>query len=256
MIKLSNSKILQILTKIFILIVIAKTISITLLWYLPSDGVELNNKKNFQVKYSRVNFQNMIKNSTNSTSSKTQSSSTQTSVSIKTLVLKGLYGKKTKGFIIIAKKSTPKKTTILEVGEIFEGYKLKYINLKDAVLTKGSKEFKISLEKIIKQEHVEQELPTNTQKIKKQDLKRYAKNPSLAAKDISVKDFKITRIKPKSVFAKLGLKKGDKILKINNNEVKSYADVMEFYKNMDKLDIIQIVVMRNKQETELVYEIN
>lgn len=259
MIKLSNSKFMKILTKLFVLAVIAKAISIALLWYLPSEGINIEKNKSIQPKYSRVNFKNM--GITSNTTKKTSTSTTDvasSSANIKTLVLKGLYGKKTKGFIIIAKKSTPKKTTIVEVGEVFEGYKLKYINLKDAILTKDSTEYKINLEKMLKPKLVEQitSRSNSVQEIQRKDIKKYVENPSSITKDISIKDFKVTRVNPKSIFGKLGLKKGDKLVKVNNKEVKRYSEVMEFYKNMDKLDIIQIVVMRNNLETELIYEIN
>ena len=60
MIKLSNSYFLQVLTKLLILLVIAKALSLALLWYLPSDGVELAQKENYQPKYQRVDFKNML----------------------------------------------------------------------------------------------------------------------------------------------------------------------------------------------------
>jgi len=64
------------------------------------------------------------------------------------------------------------------------------------------------------------------------------------------------RIDPNSKFATLGLRKGDVIIKANNIPLKSYRDAMNVYKNINKFDAINIVVMRNNQEKELVYEIN
>ncbi|MDD3060327.1 MAG: hypothetical protein PHW94_05235, partial [Sulfurimonas sp.] len=60
MIKLSNSSFLPIFAKILILLLIAKTLSLGLLWFLPSDGVELVQKISYKPKYPRVDFENMI----------------------------------------------------------------------------------------------------------------------------------------------------------------------------------------------------
>jgi len=57
-------------------------------------------------------------------------------------------------------------------------------------------------------------------------------------------------------MASLGLQVNDIIIKANNVRFVSYADVLNIYKHIDKLDALQLVVMRNNQEVELVYEIN
>ncbi len=68
--------------------------------------------------------------------------------------------------------------------------------------------------------------------------------------------YRITRVEPNSKFDKLGLKTGDLITKVNNRVLNSYNDVLSVYKNIDKLSALQIVVKRDNQEKEFVYEIN
>ena len=71
-----------------------------------------------------------------------------------------------------------------------------------------------------------------------------------------IEGFKVTRINKDSKMALLGLQKGDLIVKVNNIALKSYKAAMDIYAKIDKMTTIQIVVIRNNQEKELIYEIN
>ena len=272
MIKLSNSKFISIITKLLILLVVAKGISLFVWWYLPSDGVELNIKENYQPKYQRVDFKNMITTSKVKETSKVKQT-TDSGIGITSMTLKGLYGTKNKGFVIVAMKSTPKKTSIVGIGESFHGYILKSIFLRSAKFHKNGSDFILSLEKIknssaitrVKKKAIGSIGIDTPVDVSRQDISYYAKNPKQIWKDISIKEirngrkikgFKVTKIDPNSKFATLGLQKGDLIIRANNVKLQSYREALQIYKNIDKLDTIQIVVMRNNQEVELVYEIN
>ncbi len=270
MIKLSNSKFILIFTKLLILLVVAKGISLGLWWYLPSEGIELEVKENYQPKYQRVNFKNMIIQTKNKKRTKVQK--TDSGINITNMILKGLYGTETKGFVIVAMKSTPKKTSIIEVGESYEGYELKSIYSRSAKFHKNGSDFILSLEEIKKNSAItkvkkravrmDTEFPES---VSRNDIAYYAKNPKQIWKDISIvevkennkiKGFKVTKIASNSKFAKLGLLRGDIIVKANNVKLNSYREALQIYNKIDKLDTIQIVVMRNNQEVELVYEIH
>ncbi|NPA60092.1 MAG: PDZ domain-containing protein, partial [Epsilonproteobacteria bacterium] len=188
------------------------------------------------------------------------------------MILKGLYGSKTKGFVIVAMKSSPKNTSLISIGESYQGYTLKAIFLDNAKFTKGKTDFILSLEKVKNSSNLisklNQSQTTEMEKssvVSRNDIAYYAKNPNQIWRDISIKEirngkkiggFKVTKINPNSRFAKLGLKRGDVIIKANNIRLQSYRDALEIYKNIDKLDAVQIVVKRGNQEVELVYEIN
>ncbi len=260
MIKLSNSKLILILTKLLILLVVAKGISLAIWWYLPSDGVELNVKQNYQPKYQRVNFKNML---TEAKVKKTlkKKEILGNGISITNMILKGLYGKADNGFVIVAMKSNPKKTSIIEIGESYQGYELKLIFSQSAKFHKDGSDFILRLD-AIKKELVSS---SNEGEVSRKDIEYYAKNPKQIWRDISIveikdgkkiKGFKVTKIDPNSKFVNLGLQKDDLIVKANNVELQSYADAIQIYKNIDKSDTIQIVVMRDNKQVELVYEIN
>ena len=265
MIKLSNSLYLKILTKLLILLVVAKAISLGVWAYLPNDGVELAQQKNYQPKYQRVDFKNMLQN----LNTKPGATTVFTGISITNMTLKGLYGKANSGFVIVALKSSPKKTSIIEVGEVFSGFTLKTINSTNAIFTKNSKDYVLELDKSKSKGSVtkvsEEQDSGEPKSVQRSDISFYEKNPKQIWKDISIKEvkngtkitgFKVTRIARNSKMEKLGLKKGDVIVKANNIELNSYKAAMDIYGKIGTLEMIQIVVIRNNQEKELVYEIN
>ncbi len=285
MIKLSNSNLLSVVTKLLVLLVIAKGVSLVGWWYLPSDGEEISKKTSYQPKYQRVDFKSMVQKSVPKRQAKesVEESSVESGVSITNMTLKGLYGNAKRGFIIVALKSAPKETTIVGVGEVYSGYRLKSIAIDSAKFTKSSKEYVLELAKAKNsksfinkvnkpssqraQRYQDQfgDEEISEKEVSREDINFYAKNPKQLWKDIAIKEvkkgkkiegFKVTRIDPKSKMATLGLKKNDLIIKANNKELKSYKDAIDLYKNINKLDTIQIVVLRNNQEKELVYEIH
>ena len=275
MIKLSNSIYIKIVTKLLILLVVAKVISLGIWWYLPSDTIELSVKSNYQPKYQRIDFKNMIKKPVVVVKAKKEE--VKTGISITNMILKGLYGTSKKGFVIVAMKSSSKKTTIVGISEDYQGYTLKSITAYSAIFNKAGKDYILELEKSKNDKAITKVRKKSSKKSKssdvaeesravtRKDIRHFAKNPKEIWKNISItplkdgkkiKGFKVTRISAKSIFATLGLEKNDIIIKANNVVLKSYRDALELYKNINKLDTIQIVVLRDNQEKELVYEIN
>ena len=275
--KLSSKKLLAILFTLLTLLVLAKAVATFIWWYLPSKGVELAEKKSYGISYQRVDFKNMLTKAKVAKESllaqKKETSST--SLSINNLILKGLYGNESYGYAIVAKKATPKKTEIIAVGELFEGYKLYMIELNQVVFTKSSKEYVLKLTESeiknsqrinrVKRKKSSNRSSANAEKeVTRADINSYAKNPSKIWKDISIVPlkksgkivgFKVTRIKKGSKMAELGLEKGDVIIEANNIKLSSFKDAIKLYKNINKLDTISLIVERNNEEKEIIYEI-
>lgn len=268
----SNAALLSVFTKVLILLLAAKIISLSFWWYLPNESVELVIQENYNPQYRRVDFKNMIKDSNIQQKRGSGQSMFSGTASINSMILKGLFGNKDKGFVIIAMKSQPKKTNIVSVGQTFKGYTLKSITLTGSIFEKSGKEYVLYLKKPdqkidqyikkIKSTQIQSDTPID---ITHKDIADYIKNPKEIWNDISIveikdgiktKGFKVTKIKKTSKLASLGLKVDDLIIKANNIKLQSYADVLNIYKQIDKLDALQLVVVRNNQEVELVYEIN
>ena len=269
--KLSNSTLLKILSRLLILLVIAKLISLVVLYLLPGEGVELSVQESYQPKYQRVDFKNMLSSPQRSQSAKREV--VQSGVSMTNMILKGLYGTKNSGFIIVALKSRPKDTNIVEVGEVYEGYTLTQIEKSSAIFIKNSTKYTLHLDsskidaKIgkVKKKTQSYDEPISQKVVSKNDIEHYAKNPKDIWREISIievkegnkiKGFKITRIAPNSKMATLGLRKNDLIIKANNVVLKSYRDALNIYAKIKDIDVVQIVVIRDGVEKEIVYEIN
>ncbi|MCX6076229.1 MAG: hypothetical protein NTW78_04995 [Campylobacterales bacterium] len=265
MIKISNSKLLIVFTRVLILLAVAKIISLGMWWYLPSDGIELNVKKNYEPKYQKVDFKNML--SKPKEKGGASNSAAAETVSITNMILKGLYARDDMGYIIIALKSDPAKTSIVAIGEVYQGFTLKSIELLSVIFEKNGKDFVLELEKSANLPLLPalQSDKVVSSEVSRADISLFAKDPKTIWNDISINEvkngdkiagFKVTKINPKSKFATLGLMENDLIVKLNNVQLESYKDAIEVYKNIDKIDTIQIVVVRDNQEKELVYEIH
>jgi len=285
--KISSATLLNIFTKLLILVLIAKTFSLVLWFYLPSDGTELKIADSYQPKYQRVDFKNMIEKTQKVLQKKIKKEPIKSGINITNMILKGLYGVAEKGFAIVALKSKPRKTTIISVGEVFEGYTLSYINLDSIIFTKNNKEYSLTLRtiknsssitkvrggkraRVHNSANVERALAkldgnNEPRGVSRSDIAYFAKNPKQIWREISIKEvkennkivgFKIRRIAKKSRFAKLGLRRGDIIIRANNITLSSYRDAIKLYRDIDNIDTMEIVVLRNNQEKELVYEIH
>lgn len=268
--KVSNSKILQIITKLLILVALAKLLSLLLLWYLPGNGVDIKLKKSYHPLYQRINFINMLASLhvKSTTSQKREEVDTHRSISNMNLI--GLYGSKNYGYAIVAMKSNLKKTAIIAVGETYHGYTLKEINKDNVVFTKNAKEYILHFAKqknknVMINRVTHDEMDNGVANVSRSDIEFFEKNPQKIWKQIAInevmqdgkiKGFKIMRIDKNSKFAALGLKKGDVIIKANNVDLTSYKAVMNIYKNINKLSEIDLVFLRNNIEKELVYEIH
>ena len=99
------------------------------------------------------------------------------------MTLKALYGKEAKGFVIVALKSSPKKTEIIGVGDVYSGFTLKLIKPRSAIFTKGSKDYVLSLEELKSQKSfirkVTNELDSGEPKaVTRKDINYYKKKSS------------------------------------------------------------------------------
>mgnify|MGYP002629776709 CR=1 FL=1 len=263
--KLSNSSFLNLLSKFLLLLVVAKSISLVFLWILPDEGVEIKSDKNFQPSYHRIDFSLMLQRVSEQKKVQTKQNVQAVSVTLTNMILKGLYGEREQGFAILALKSSPSKTEIISVGEVYSGYTLKMI-LKDAVIfVKNAKEYTLTMQKdkTIASSYVTPMLAEETVRaVSTSDIQYYAKNPDAIWKEISInqlpqgKGFEITRVQAGSKMAALGLQKGDIMIRANNRELVSYKDAIDLYQQVGTLQAVQIVILRNNEEKEFVYEIN
>ena len=262
----SKKWLVTLLTNILVVVIVVKVIVLGLLWFLPGEGVNFHPEHSLQAEFKRYRLNIMLdKGQAGAVSGKNAAAETQ---KLSSIVLKGLYGTKKKGFVIIAPEATPAKTEIIAVGEQFGGNKLVQINPRSAVFERNRRRYTLQMENFdtsgsMKGSGTAQrdDVP---RRVSRRDINNYSKDIDKLWKDISltevkqgnaIKGFKITRIRPGSALARIGLKRGDVIIKANNKVLTSYADALEIYKNIGTMQAMEIVVLRNKQEKEILYEI-
>jgi len=274
MLKIFSTPFLNFLIVSLVVALVAKFLALIAWWYLPKQGVELKSQESIQPKYRRIVFNSMLEVQKNQ--KKVVKKKKSSGISITNMVLKGLYGTQQNGFAIVALKSNQKKTSLIGVGENFSGYTLVAINLNSVVFTKNKKDYVLEFiraknnlgtkrkKKITYSKAVEEEL-ARPKEVSRGDIAYYAKNPRQIWRDISIREvkkhgkiygFKIYNINSRSKFAKLGLQRGDIIIRANNVDLTSYKAAFDLYNHINEIDTMQLVILRDNEEKELVYEIH
>ncbi|MBA1437552.1 MAG: PDZ domain-containing protein [Epsilonproteobacteria bacterium] len=267
--KLSSSPWLKVITNLLYIALFAKLLSLLLWWFLPANGVDLKQQHNYTQTYKRIDFSNMLaKTKVHITPPKKAQTA---SMSINNLILKGLYGSGEFGFAIVAKKNAPGATTVVGVGEYYAGYKLKRIEPQSVVFQRGTQEYvlRIKSQQIQQSKHIQPVKNSLSEqeeyKVQRSDIGYYARHPKQIWRDIAIDEvfegkrivgFKVKRVKKGSKMAQLGLRKGDMIIRANNQELNSYKAVMDLYANINKIDTLSLIVLRDNQEKEIIYEIH
>ena len=264
---LSNSTILSVLINLLFLTLIAKLLSVILLWFLPLSW-EGESKSDLQTTaYRHFNFQKVI---TGSKAERIQPQKIQNRADIKSMVLIGLYGNSNYGYAIVAMKNAPKKTEIISIGESYQGYKLTRIALNFVVFVKNNKEYVLRLSDSMNAKRVTHSVQTaesgeQSIAVSRSEINAYAKNPAQIWRDISIKEvkkngkisgFKVTKVRKNSKIARLGLQSGDIIIKANGVALRSYNEAIKIYQNLNKLENISLVIKRGNEEKEIIYEIH
>ncbi|SMC10189.1 PDZ domain-containing protein [Nitratiruptor tergarcus] len=245
----------------------AKIVSLALLFILPHFGI------NQEPKYSINLYRNYhVAKAFGVTLKKKKKKVIKKPVyKLTNVKLKALYSENGKGIIVIEEKG---KIIFLSTGESFKGYKLIRIYPDKVVFEKNGKHYELKPEeKGLQGKYsttLEEQMLYNPEEVKfavlKRDIDRYKKHFNEIWKNISIKEqldpktkrlkgFKVVDIKKNSIFAKIGLQKGDIIIGANNKTFTSYSDVLRLYNNIDKYNAIKITILRNNQKKDLEYEI-
>jgi general secretion pathway protein C len=169
--------------------------------------------------------------------------------------LKGLYQDKKKGFVILEKNS---KTYFVDLNSSIDGFKLIKINQNSAIFEKNSKKFVLTFKKINIPNTISEEPKINI--VSKKTFEYYKRNPSKIWREIGIiksqNGYKITYVKPNSIFQKLGLKRGDILLEVNSIELKNDSDAWRAYNSVTKYNFVNLKIQRNNKIKVIHYEIN
>ncbi len=173
--------------------------------------------------------------------------------------LKALYYNGKIGFVVLKDK----KTVFVDLGKAYKGYKLIQIGLNYAIFERNGKKYKLTMSKEkIKNLKIKSVNAFNEQPIEvsRKIFEEYKNNLNKIWNNIGIiktKDgYEITYIKPGSIFDKLGLRIGDKIIEVNGRKLKNDADAWDLYKNADNFNYFEIKIKRNNKIKVLSYEMD
>jgi len=172
------------------------------------------------------------------------------------ITLKALYKNGKDSFIAIEDKG---KTEFVNLNSYYKGYKLIQIKNNYAIFNRNGRNYKISFKKE-KVSSLYKETPNNyMSNIPEKVFKTYKNNLSKIWSNIGIiktkEGYKITYVKPNSIFTKIGLRRGDLIVAVNGRKLKNDADAWNLYKHIDNFNEIEIEIKRNNQIKVLDYEI-
>jgi len=223
-------------------------------FFLPAVPVE-HSKPNFNENYYNINLSKIFIND-KTASYNTQNSNSNVNSTLKGITLKAVYNDGKKAFIVI---QDGKKTAFVDLNGTYKGYKLVKINPTSAIFEKNGKKYIIKFGKDKKNYTYKKESQTNFT-LKKSTVMEYKKNPAKIWNNIGIvkykRGYKITYVKPNSIFDKIGLKKGDIILQVNSKELSNDAQAWQIYQNIDKYDSLDIEIERNNKLKVIHYEMD
>ena len=252
---------IKILSPFVIVALFAKLIGVALLIFLPYTSLE---KDTFIP--SDIDFRNYKLNKALgfSPSKEKVVKIKEKMYDLKDLALKAVYKDNHGGIVIVVDIKT-KEATVLSKGESIRGYKLIEIYSKYVIFSKNKKRYTLKLyDNLNIQDTITKKIQKNNLVVSKKDLMKYATNFNSIWRNISIEDvkknkkiigFKITYIRRKSIFGKLGLKKGDIIIRVNSQPITNYAQAFKIYNNIKYYDYLEVTVLRNGKEKDLDYEI-
>jgi len=253
---------MHLVIRIAIIALVAKALTLPLLFVLPSSGVE-------HVKRYSLNLYRsypVAKAFGLATYKKPVTAVKQPLYRLTNLKLKAIYSQNGKGVIAVEERG---KIIFLSTGESFKGYKLIEVTPQKAIFEKGGKRYELKMEDKALQNRFSlsaQHPPKESLAISKEEIEHYTEHIEDVWKNISIKEqfdpvtkklkgFKVERINKNSIFGKIGLQKGDIIIGANDKIFHSYAEVFKLYNNIDKYDSIKLMIIRNNEKKELEYEI-
>lgn len=247
----------------FIVILLIKAVMIGLLFFLPFKGIDVSAspEESMYQKYAIASAMKLTK--------KQEAAPVNAApvYKISNWKLVGLFDDKTNGFAAVEDQGN---VIVLSRGEEHKGYTLTEIYAIKAIFTKEGKRYELNFQ--------EDATPVNAITaaepsivaldkavfVKRNEIKHYAKNFDAIWQNIKIKEvienkrlkgFDVTWVQKGSVFAKLGLQKGDRIIGANGKIFKSVSQVFKLYNNLDDIDSMKLKVLRDNQEKELEYEI-
>jgi len=273
-----------------VMLILAVMLFVKVLWvivaylWLPTSGVDYSEEKGPQNLYYRVRVPS------NDRPQKVEKPKAIPQGSIKDIDLLGIYSASDITVVTVRHKG---KTKVLSKGEMINGFVLEGAGSDFATFSKEEKFYTVTLIKPKKNskgtgsiktvngpDSISQEKSSTDQGkppsgeivdagdrkiIDRSLLTHYTTNMDEIFKDIGIQDmkegdkvtgFQVSFVRRGSHFSKLGLQRGDIIKSVNGQEINSYNAAFGIYKEIQTMENMTLVIIRDNKEMELEYEVN
>jgi type II secretory pathway component PulC len=170
-----------------------------------------------------------------------------------------------------------RKVVILSTGEKYNGFEFKYARGDTAYFEKNKESYQLVLNVAYKDKKNNYNKTSNRRRkkktnnsysdneeekaytIEKKFVNQYIVHQEQIWREINInktsKGYKIYNIKRSSIFSKIGLQNGDIIQEANGKKILNNRDAMLIYQNINKIDYLELKVLRNGQEINLEFNI-
>ncbi|MDM5272619.1 hypothetical protein PGH07_10595 [Sulfurovum sp. zt1-1] len=273
-----------------VMIILATIVFVKLVWvvvaliWLPTSGVEYNEDKGPKNLYYRVRI------SLDNQPQQAERPKEAPKASIQDIDLLAIYSASDITVVTVRHKG---KTKVLSKGEEINGFVLEGAGSDYATFSKDEKLYTVTLFMPKKSDKgvgtittvngsagvspqrtkSDQEGPVTGEVVDAGDrriidrslITHYATNMGDIFKDIGIKDikdgdsikgFQVSFVRRGSHFSKLGLQRGDIIKSVNGQEINSYNAAFGIYKDIQNIENLTLVIVRDNKEMELEYEVN
>lgn len=274
------NKIITILLPFMILFTIAFIISNYLYMQLPKTSKEFIESEVSPLSYYKYNVQKSFNIIEKTVVSKKVVPIKREYLLNENIKLHAIYHfGKDDGLAVISENANS-KTHTLGKNDQFKKYILKAIYPNYVLFSKDNKNYKLEINNKKVSKNI---LHTNAKRTKKrieekpvivqdgnnfelerEDILTYSKDLKKIWNDIGIRTYKkngkaigfiVNKIKQKSIFTEIGLKKGDILIKANNIDLTNYQNAFKIYHQIEKIDALKLVILRNNNQMELEYEI-
>ncbi len=152
------------------------------------------------------------------------------------------------------------KTLILKEGEEKMGVTLKRVFRREVILEIDGREVRVKIRKFVPSDVSERRSPEKEVRIPRRELERITEDPGIMFREIRLvpfvkngrtKGFIFEWIKPGSLFHRVGLRRGDVLLSINNVAINSAEDAFRVLQILRNEPSFRVVILRNGQRKEI-----
>ena len=268
----SHTKLLFILKFVLLPAFVVKLLWSISLYFLDLDLLPVSNHKSI-----RFNPQTKLAYKILDTTKQAPVAMVESGKKITDFKLKGTYVSGDDSFVIIDDAGN---TEFIYIGEEYQGYKLKKVYENKAIFEKDGQIYELTMynntsyddsmtfyNKTKPKKHsapiVASGNYTVPVDIRREDVDYYVSNPDKIWNNIRINEFrtedgynfKVSYVRPGTIFSSIGLKPGDIITAINGEVPQSMADVMKYYSDINNLDSLTLTVKRKNQEIDLEFRV-